>query len=98
LNRYRDAPSILQSEKACYMTGRTSGLERHHIFGGNPNRRLSAIYGLWVYLTHDAHNEPPDGVHHNRAADLELKRIGQAAFEARYPHLDFQNVFGKNYL
>ena len=60
--RYKDAPSILQDEKECFLSGAYEGLERHHIYGG-ANRRNSAKYGLWVWLRHDLHNEPPDGVH-----------------------------------
>jgi hypothetical protein len=60
--RYKDAPSIMQDEKVCFLSGTLEGLERHHIYGG-ANRRNSAKYGLWVWLRHDLHNEPPDGVH-----------------------------------
>lgn len=90
--------SILQSEKVCYLTGRTDWLERHHIFYGRGIRPLSEKYGLTVYLNHYAHNEPPMGVHHNKEADLALKRAGQKAFEKHYPNLDFLIIFGRNYL
>lgn len=89
--------SILQTERECYISKRTDQLEEHHIFGG-PNRKLSEKYGLKVYLTHILHNEPPYGVHHNRQTDIWLKQIGQAAFEAHYPELDFREIFGRNYL
>ena len=50
--------SILQTEKRSYLSGDTRWLEKHHIFGG-ANRKLSEKYGLWVWLTHYEHNEPP---------------------------------------
>lgn len=89
--------SIIQTERECFFTGSRQWLERHHIFGGS-NRKWSEKYGLWVYLTHDLHNEPPKGVHHNRERDLALKRIGQAAFERTRSREEFMRIFGKNYL
>ena len=89
--------SIIQSEKECLFTKSTIGLEEHHIYGG-ANRKLSERYGLKVWLTHDFHNERPYGAHHNRGTDLYLKRLGQKAFMARYPELDFVKIFGRNYL
>ena len=89
--------SIMQTEKECYITRRTDSLELHHIFGGS-NRKWSELYGLTVWLTHDAHNEPPGGVHHNIAVNRKLQQDGQRAFEAHYPDLDFMKIFGRNYL
>ena len=68
----------MQTEKRCYISGRTDCLERHHVFGG-PNRKLSEKYGLWVWLNHEYHNEPPNGVHFNRVARLMLQAEGQRA-------------------
>lgn len=91
------AKSIMQTDKKCYITERTDSLELHHIFGGS-NRKWSEKYGLTVWLTHDAHNEPPDGVHHCIVANRKLQQDGQRAFEAHYPDLDFMKIFGRNYL
>lgn len=89
--------SIMQSDKASYLSGRTGCLEKHHIFGGS-NRKWSEKYGLWVWLTHEEHNEPPHGVHHCREAMDYLHGKGQEAFERCYPNLDFKKIFGRNYL
>lgn len=89
--------SIIQEEKECFMCGCKNNLECHHIFGGNPNRKLSEKYGLKVYLCHEHHNEPPNGVHFNKKIREYLQRIAQTAFETYYPQLDFVGVFGKNY-
>ena len=97
MSSYKDAPSIMQDDKACYFTGSTVALERHHIFGA-ANRKQSAKYGLWVWLRHDLHNEPPEGVHFNRARRECLQMAGQRAFMEHYPDLDFVQIFGKNYL
>lgn len=64
--------SILQTERECYLSGRTDWLEEHHIFYGQGRRKLSEQYGLKVWLNHYWHNEPPTvdcpcgGVHFNR--------------------------------
>lgn len=42
--------SIMQDEKACYITGRTDHLHKHHIFGGG-RRKISEKWGLWIWLT-----------------------------------------------
>ena len=61
------AKSIMQSEKVCYLSGRTDWLEKHHLYQG-ANRKLSEKYGLWVYLNHYWHNEP-------RTAFISTKKI-----------------------
>jgi len=88
----------MQSEQESYLSGRTDNLEEHHIFYGQGRRKLSERYGLKVWLTHDEHNEPPDGVHFNQAARRALEHTGQEAFERKYPELNFIRIFGKNYL
>jgi hypothetical protein len=90
--------SIMQSEKECYFTKSTVGLEEHHIFFGAGRKKLSEKYGLKVWLTHDRHNEPPLGVHFNKEERRQLEREGQLAFQEKYPDLDFMKIFGRNYL
>ena len=92
------AKSILQTQRESYFSGRTDNLEEHHIFYGQGRRKLSERYGLKVWLTHDEHNEPPDGVHFNKALRRQIERAGQIAFEQRNPHLSFIRIFGRNYL
>lgn len=81
----------------CYLTGRRDDLERHHIMAGTANRKLSEAYGLWVWLTHDAHTGP-DGAQYNRQLDLILKRDAQRAFTAIYGRQMWMRLFRKNYL
>lgn len=83
--------------RECFICGRTSNLERHHIFGAS-NRKKSEQYGLTVDLCHWHHNEPPQGVHFNRINDLTLKMHGQMKFQKEHPELSFREIFGKNYL
>ena len=60
--------------------------------------RPSERFGMVADLCHYCHNEPPNGVHHNRENDLRLKREYQAIFEAQHGHDAFMQVFGRNYL
>lgn len=85
-------------KKECYITKATEGLHKHHIFGG-PNRKLSEMYGLYVYLIPRLHNMSKKGVHFNKEFDLQLKREGQRKFERLHgSREDFIRIFGKNYL
>lgn len=89
--------SIFSNEKSCFMCGTNRWLEMHHVFGG-ANRKKSERYGLVVCLCHYCHNEPPDGVHHNKEKMDWLRAEGQKRFEETYKGLDFLKEFGKNYL
>lgn len=89
--------SILQTEKECWYTGETHELHKHHVFGGI-NRKNSEKHGLWVWLRPDLHNMSDAGVHFDRAKDIELKQIAQAAFEAKYSREEFMRIFGRNWL
>lgn len=83
----------------CHLCGIYADVERHHIFGG-ALRKKSERYGLTVYLCHDCHNEPPEGVHHNARNMLKLKQYGQtkAMKENGWSIDDFRREFYKNYL
>ena len=91
--------SIMQTEKECYICKSTRWLERHHVFGG-AYRKKSDTDGLTVYLCHWHHNEPPVGVHHNRANMDRLRKKGQEAYMEHYGATveDFIREYGRNYL
>ena len=91
--------SILQKDsERCFLCDSEGNLEEHHIFGGNPGRRLSEHYGLKVKLCKACHNLPPEGAHFNKDTMLRLRQKGQEAFVKTYPTTDFESLFGKNYL
>lgn len=82
----------------CAVCGRTTApLERHHVYFGVGNRRLSEEYNMVVLLCPE-HHRGNTGVHRNRELDLKLKRQYQEVFEDEHPELDFRTVFGKSYL
>lgn len=93
------AKSIIQSEKRCYMCGSYRWLECHHVYGAACKNK-SEHYGLKVWLCHYCHNEPPNGVHHNRANRLALQAKVQKIAMEHYGWTvdDFRELFGKNYI
>ena len=87
-------PSILQTEKECYVTGSRVNLDCHHIYAG-PRRTASDKWGCWVWLRHELHM----GLHdRDKELDRRLKRECQERFEELYGHEKFMEIFGKSYL
>ena len=90
--------SIIQKDRdKCFVCGDIQGLEEHHIFQGC-NRKNSEKYGLKMMLCHRCHNEPPEGAHYNDYLRRELHAVGQIAFEKKYGHEKFMQVFGMDYI
>lgn len=103
--------SILQERNGeCYICAYQGNhrkhdyLECHHVFEGVANRKLSEKYGLKVYLCRHHHTGDvlgsKDAVHSKGMNDWDrvLKQTAQVAFETKYSHEKFMQVFGKNYL
>lgn len=92
--------SIMQKEKACYITGDTYNLHKHHIYGGNGRRQKCEEFGFWCYLRGDLHNQSEKGVHgrDGHALDLRLKEECQRAFERTHTREDFMRIIGRNYI
>lgn len=88
---------ITNEQNKCFLCGSVYWIEIHHIFG-SANRKNSTKYGLVVPLCHHCHNEPPHGVHFNKARNESLKKLGQERFIKAYPNLDFIKIFKKNYI
>jgi len=80
----------------CFNCLRTYGLERHHIYGGNPDRQHSETYGLYVDLCHTCHLSVTD--EKDRKLVTQLKIEGQKRFESIHGHEEFIKTFGRNYL
>lgn len=90
--------SILQDEKKCYITERTDNLHKHHIYGGNKNRKISDCNGFWVWLTAEYHNMSNKGVHFDKHLDRFLKMECQKEFEKTHTREEFRALIGKSYL
>lgn len=91
--------SIIQDKKECYVCGATYRLHSHHVYFGNPLRKISEKYGMKVYLCWE-HHEGTNGVHgkNGHELDMKLKREGQVVFDKIYPDKKFIEVFKRNYL
>ena len=86
--------SIMQTEKYCYITGRTDHLDKHHIFTGT-RRKAAEKWGCWCWLAHDVHMAAHD---RNQEILTQLRQECQERFEELYDHDTFMKVFGKSYL
>lgn len=99
---------IKQEPYHCYLCDlegdyiKHSYLERHHIYFGRANRKLSEKHGLKVDLCMKHHrgnmNGSREAVHCNRKNDLKLKRIAQEEFEKSHTREEFRAIFGKSWL
>lgn len=87
-------------DKRCYVTGRTEGLDKHHIYHGPGWRSISDRNGFWVYLWQPLHLAALGGLHKypNSGLDLELKQACQRKFEETHTREEFMKIIGKNYL
>lgn len=90
--------SIMQDKKCCYVTGRTDGLELHHIYFGTGNRKISDQNGFVVWLTPEYHRDSKRGVHFNREFDLLLKQECQERYEFTHSREEFMKLIGRSYL
>lgn len=77
---------------------RRTGLQEHHAILGNPGRKNAEHYGLKVYLCLQHHKEGKQAVHGNIQNQRLLQKRAQMAFEKKYSHEEWMEVFGINYL
>ena len=91
------AKSVINNERECYLCGKTVNLERHHIFAGVANRKISEMLGLWVYLCHNCHTGK-NGAQYNKEKGLKLKQDAQRAFEKTHTRDEWMKWIKKNYL
>lgn len=90
--------SIMQSERICYATGATVGLDRHHCLKGS-RRKKADEHGLWVWLRHDVHMKLHDHNPPYEKLEEALKIAAQRAFEENGgTREEFMAIFGCNYL
>lgn len=93
------AKSIMQTERVCYITGTTQDIDLHHIYFGNPRRRISDENGFTVYLRHDIHMALHDHRRPFQALDHTLKMACQRKFEEMgHTREEFMRLIGRSYL
>lgn len=83
----------------CFLCRRRGPTEYHHVFGAS-NRKRSDKDGMTVYLCHWCHNEPPNGVHQNRAIRRQLQAMAQERWMEHYNKTeeDFRSAYGRSYI
>ena len=86
-------------EGNCFLCNRYGPLEEHHVYGAS-RRNKSTRYKATVHLCHWCHNEPPDGVHHNRMTREFLQEKFQYKLmeEQGWTTADFIREFGRSYI
>lgn len=89
--------SIIQTDKQCFLCGRECFLEKHHIFAGTANRRISEREGLWVWLCHDCHTGK-HGAQYEQENNLYLKQTAQMAYEQTHTRSEWMGLIRKNYI
>ena len=86
-----------QGDPRCFICGRMTELQLHHVMSGTANRTLSDQDCLVVWLCRE-HHTGDTGVHKNSDKAESLKRLAQIAFEAKHSHEEWMQTFRKNYL
>ena len=94
--------SILQEERVCYLCGSINHLEKHHIFAGVANRKISEREGLWCWLCgHGSVNNchtGTEGAQYDKEKNRMLKADAQWAYEQTHSRSEWMKLIGKNYL
>lgn len=92
--------SIMQNKKRCYVCGLYAPVEEHHIFFGNPNRKISEENGFKVWLCAE-HHRGTIGVHGKlgHVLDIKLKQECEKKY-INQGHIieEFIKLIGKSYL
>lgn len=104
--RIKHPPSILQKNRPgeCYLCEKFgiitywSQLEEHHIFDGNPGRRISEENGLKVKLCIWHHRLGKDAVHSNITMMRILQQDAQRAYERTHTREQWMELMGRNYI
>ena len=90
--------SIIQHERECLICG-SWNVEEHLIYFEENHEKISEKYGLKVWLC-PSHCYGTNGVYGKNGykLDLELRQLGQKAFEWEHSRNEFIKLIGKNYL
>jgi hypothetical protein len=90
--------SKIQTKEECIVCGGIDGLQRHHVFFGNPNRAHAEEDGMWVWACYYHHTASLVSFHMNRGMDLKLKKYAQGIYEQEHTREDFIQRYGRSYL
>lgn len=84
--------------RSCFECGNNL-VEKHHVFFGTGQRKISEKHGFKVDLCSKHHRGQPEGIHGgNRELDLKLKCMWQRKFEETRSREEFIKLIGRSYL
>lgn len=88
--------SILQTTKGrCFLCGRITDTEEHHLISGVSNRKNAEEDGLKIDVCRFCHTT----AHTKREVELKLKQLGQTKWEETYgDRQKFISRYGKSWL
>lgn len=89
----RDRYSILTDNMEKCILCPKKAVNKHEVFFGTGQRKLSMKYGLVIPLCYQCHIN----MHHNSTQQLIWHIKGQTAFEKEYPDLNFLEIFKEKY-
>ena len=102
--RIKHPPSILQKNRQGYLCEKFgiirywTYLEEHHIFDGNPGRRISEENGFKVKLCAGHHRTGEKAVHKDIVMMRILQQDAQRAYEKTHTREQWMILLGRNYL
>lgn len=83
----------LHESDYCFECDRPATDTHHLIFG--KNRKNSENAGLTIRLCRECHRRLHD---QDEQMAMRYRKMGQAAFEYRYSHEEYMQIFGRSYL
>lgn len=97
VDRKKEKDFCIMLQSNLYKTKRENGLDRHEVYFGTANRKLSIEDGLVVFLPKKLHNMSNKGVHFNKKFDNKLKKIAKKAWMDYYKKTEeeFIKRYGK---
>lgn len=83
----------LHESEYCFECDRPITEEHHLIFG--KNRQNAEDWGLTIRLCPDCHKRLHD---RDEQMAMRYRKMGQVAFEYKYGHEKYMEIFGRNYI
>jgi hypothetical protein len=84
--------------RECIVCGSAGQIEKHHVFGGTANRKISEKNGFVVDLCSYHHRDSREGVHFNKDLAILLKQKFQKVYEQEHTREEFIKLIGRSYL
>lgn len=91
---------MIEENRCCYICkNSTSCVEKHHVYFGTANRKISKDNGFEVDLCFK-HHRGTSGVHGKNGLEINtrLKRKWQVDYEKTHTREEFMRLIGRNYL